>query len=368
MTVAMPWVKIYTEILDEPKISELSDDLKWRYVQMIVFAGECDTDGYLVSGHKVLTPERIAWRLRMDKAQLEKDLDALREAGVVADEDGGVVCVRNFAQRQGRSQKDKRAEWRERQNKHRQNKAKGGTAPTAPPEPDIPPDPSLLTSPPENNPNVTRESRVTHEKGEVESHGVEKRREEERRDSAAEPAQEHSSHNTSVADATKPEAEAEPSVTRTLAPQTDKTRAGNFANLIFERAMKAKENPALAQVRKWGLAERIEGVCIDYVELAKDTPVVESDKGKWAKGAKDVLELFRQNARAYSRAWMEQAVKTATFTHTHPMALDTAFRELFKKGWKPANAPADDGTVHAGWQQNDKGEMVEVRKRVVAHA
>lgn len=362
MTVAMPWVKIYTEILDEPKLSELSDHLKWRYIQMIVFAGECDTDGYLVSGDKILTVERIAWRLRMDKTQLAADLTALREAGVINDEDG-VTCVCNFAQRQGRSQKNKRAEWRERQNKHRQAKAKGGTANVTPPQPDIPPGPNLSDSPAD----VTRDSRVTHGRGQVESHGGEKRREEERRDSAAEPAQEHSSHNTSVADATKPEAEAEPSVTRAPIPQTDRTRVGSYADLIFQRAMKAQENPALAQVRKWELAERIEGVCIDYVELAVNTPVVDSDKGKWAKGAKDVLELFRQNGRAYSRAWMEQAIKSATFTHSHPMALDTAFRELFKKGWKPADAPADDGTVHVGWQPNDKGEMVEVRRKVVAH-
>jgi len=112
----MPWIKLYPEILDDPKIGRLSDVTKWRFVQLILYAGELDTEGYL--------PQNLddaAWRLRTDVATLTQDLQALSRAGLVHyEEDTGMWCVTKFADRQGRAQAEKRELWRERQRRHRE--------------------------------------------------------------------------------------------------------------------------------------------------------------------------------------------------------------------------------------------------------
>ncbi len=56
---AMPWVKIFTEIIDDPKIGRLSKAAKWRFLELIVLAGECDADGYLVHSDQPLTLDEM---------------------------------------------------------------------------------------------------------------------------------------------------------------------------------------------------------------------------------------------------------------------------------------------------------------------
>ncbi len=48
---SMPWVKIYTEILDDPRVGNLTESAQLRYIQLIILAGECDAEGALVRGH-----------------------------------------------------------------------------------------------------------------------------------------------------------------------------------------------------------------------------------------------------------------------------------------------------------------------------
>jgi len=52
---SMPWVKIYTEILDDVKLSKLTDDQKWRFVQLILLAATCDAAGAFVIGESLMT-------------------------------------------------------------------------------------------------------------------------------------------------------------------------------------------------------------------------------------------------------------------------------------------------------------------------
>lgn len=115
---SMPWVKMYTEMLDDPKIGRLSDAVKWRFVSLILLAGECDKDGYLSNGNELMTVDDIAWRMRITREQCEKDLESLVNCGLIDDIDGAYFVVK-FSERQGRPQSEKRAQWRER--KARQN-------------------------------------------------------------------------------------------------------------------------------------------------------------------------------------------------------------------------------------------------------
>ncbi len=120
MSSSMPWVKLYTEMIDDTKMFRLSDENKWRFVQLLLLAGECDAEGSLISGDHSMDIEQISWRLRVPAEQLEADIKVLIHAGLM-NKDGrsSTISINNFSKRQGRSQSEKREQWRKRQQKKR---------------------------------------------------------------------------------------------------------------------------------------------------------------------------------------------------------------------------------------------------------
>lgn len=114
---SMPWIKVYTDILDDPKIGRLPASTKWHFVALCTLAGECDAEGYLVNGDEALTIDDIAWRLREDRAGLASSMETLNKVGLLSIDDDTAWFVTNFAKRQGRPQYEKRAQWRERKRK-----------------------------------------------------------------------------------------------------------------------------------------------------------------------------------------------------------------------------------------------------------
>ena len=125
ITSSMPWIKLYTEMLDDVKLSRLSDAQKWRFVQLLLLAGECDAEGALVTGDSPMTTEDVTWRLRIDTQTLVTDLEKLTELGLVHIEDGAIIITK-FANRQGPTQAEKREQWKKRQ-KERRERLKGGS-------------------------------------------------------------------------------------------------------------------------------------------------------------------------------------------------------------------------------------------------
>jgi DnaD/phage-associated family protein len=121
----MPWVKIDTEILDDPKIGQLPEIVAWRFVQLILLAGKCDAEGYLVNGEDPYTITDIAYILRKDEKQIEEEVEQMLEIElIVFDEYHNAYLIKNFAKRQGRPQHEKRKRWRERQQQSREKKNK----------------------------------------------------------------------------------------------------------------------------------------------------------------------------------------------------------------------------------------------------
>ena len=114
----MPWVKLYTEMLDDVKLVRLTDQQKWRFVQLILLAAECDAGGALVTGDSQMTTIDIAWRLRCDEVSLSQDIAVLTRAGLLFD-DGGMLIISKFVDRQGPTQANKREQWRKRQQARR---------------------------------------------------------------------------------------------------------------------------------------------------------------------------------------------------------------------------------------------------------
>jgi hypothetical protein len=124
----MPWIKLYGELLHDPKLSHLPESVKWRYIQLLLLAGECDALGALVKGedNEPMTAEDIAWILHLRPGRVKADLKLLENARLVS-----VVCstcvIPAFEKRQGRTQDERRAEWRERKAREKADKPDGIT-------------------------------------------------------------------------------------------------------------------------------------------------------------------------------------------------------------------------------------------------
>jgi len=105
------WIKLYHEMLDDPKVGRMSDRLCWRMIQCFLLAGEIDRDGLLQA------TQDMAWRFRMDKEELETDLIELQQHGILEFRDG-IWFVLKFADRQAPVESTERwRRWRDRQRK-----------------------------------------------------------------------------------------------------------------------------------------------------------------------------------------------------------------------------------------------------------
>jgi hypothetical protein len=87
------WMKLYIEILDDPKMATLPDRLWRRIVELFLVAKKLNTEGHL--------PEtrQIAWLLRMNPDDLEMDLKQIAPTGIVVQELAGWF-IPKFSERQ----------------------------------------------------------------------------------------------------------------------------------------------------------------------------------------------------------------------------------------------------------------------------
>lgn len=88
------WLKLYHEMLDDPKVARLPDSSYRRFIECLLLAGETDKNG-------ILPPiEDMAWRLRIDETSLSQDMSRLALAGLVELKEGGRWFVTSFQRRQ----------------------------------------------------------------------------------------------------------------------------------------------------------------------------------------------------------------------------------------------------------------------------
>ena len=91
--MALPWIKLYIDILDDPKIYKLRVPLRWRFIECLLMANREGYDGELPS------PDIFAWYLRDDQEKVETDFIELAEAGLLNQTDSQ-WSVTKFAERQ----------------------------------------------------------------------------------------------------------------------------------------------------------------------------------------------------------------------------------------------------------------------------
>jgi DnaD/phage-associated family protein len=87
------WIKLYHEMLDDPKMGQLSDRLYRRTVECFLMAGDANKAGLLPSVND------MAWRLRCNPEHLESELIELSRLGILSQIDGGWI-VTKFVERQ----------------------------------------------------------------------------------------------------------------------------------------------------------------------------------------------------------------------------------------------------------------------------
>lgn len=87
------WIKLFIEILDDPKMGRLPDWLWRRAIELFLLAGENGSDGLL---QPVMD---MAWRLRTSEDDLIKTLRTLSQIGVVHEAPEGWT-VTHFKERQ----------------------------------------------------------------------------------------------------------------------------------------------------------------------------------------------------------------------------------------------------------------------------
>lgn len=261
----MPWIKLYTELLDDPKIGRMADSVKLRFIQLLLIAGECDSSGCLINGDTPLSSDEIAWRLRVDVSVLMTDINTLCAAGLI-ERCNDTFCIKNFAKRQGRPQFERQAKWRETQKVKREN------ARNAPPAQEniVIDDTKPVTE------NVIDDTTVTlHPR-------VEKRREE-LVAAATVLISEIPETSANVSDSTQP------------TPPDPTTRTDNMAiqgkshDLFFI----PQRSPAENTVRGWKLPPHLEELSIEFVKLTGVTPKggdKRSDKGVYLADAADWIK------------------------------------------------------------------------------
>ena len=82
------WIKLYHEIIHDPKMCRLSDRLYRRCIELFLIAGETDDEGFLPN------VDDIAWTLRMGKDDLETDMADLASHGILHKDSGRWIVSR----------------------------------------------------------------------------------------------------------------------------------------------------------------------------------------------------------------------------------------------------------------------------------
>lgn len=96
------WIKLYIEILNDPKMARLSDHLFRRAIELFLLAGSHGQDGSLP------TVQDMSWQLRATPQKLTADLQALQAVGILDQIDSAWI-VTHFEARQSPAETKERS-------------------------------------------------------------------------------------------------------------------------------------------------------------------------------------------------------------------------------------------------------------------
>lgn len=93
------WIKLYHEVLDDPKMGMLPDNLWRRTIELFLLAGELSIDLPEDDRGNLPPTNELAWRLRRSPVELEQELEQLAKINIVTKTESGWI-VTKFAERQ----------------------------------------------------------------------------------------------------------------------------------------------------------------------------------------------------------------------------------------------------------------------------
>ncbi len=119
------WIKLYTEILDDPDVGTLTWAQRGLFMALLALAGKLDArDGDDMETGRLDTLERTAWHLRCTVDELREAVTAFTERGFM-DERDGVLYLTHYPDRQAHRPSEDRNAVAERVKRHRERKAHG---------------------------------------------------------------------------------------------------------------------------------------------------------------------------------------------------------------------------------------------------
>lgn len=102
------WLKLYIEILDDPKMATLPDRVWRRAIELFLVAKRLNKDGHLPD------TRQIAWMLRMAPDELEHDLRQIAGTGIITQEVGGWFIPKFVARQAAVGDAERKRQERER--------------------------------------------------------------------------------------------------------------------------------------------------------------------------------------------------------------------------------------------------------------
>lgn len=113
------WVKLYTEIINDPDQGTLTWAQRGIWSALLALAGQLDhRDDENRETGRLDTPDRVAWHLRCADDELADALTAFGERGMIEEREG-VLYLPNYAKRQARPPSARRNAVAERVRQHR---------------------------------------------------------------------------------------------------------------------------------------------------------------------------------------------------------------------------------------------------------
>ena len=111
--MAMPWIKLHTEIIDDVKLRDFTGDQCWFFVCMLCLARDGNPPGTV--NHSA---EAIAWRLHRNREWVDSGLRACIDVGLI-DANGSGFVIPKFIHRQEPRKPEPNERVAERMRRHR---------------------------------------------------------------------------------------------------------------------------------------------------------------------------------------------------------------------------------------------------------
>lgn len=104
-----PWIRLYSEIIDDPKVQLLRPDHFRMWINFMCLASD--------NGGRVELSKQVSWRLRVSDDWLNDCVSVLTAAGLLDEDESGGLWIHNWKERQFESddQTSRSRQWRKKQ-------------------------------------------------------------------------------------------------------------------------------------------------------------------------------------------------------------------------------------------------------------